>query len=122
MTALLALAVVAAGVSLVVGARETAKKICLGVLGAIVGLGLARCLACWLAGKPEWSPDPDSSTSWFWILIVVFASAGAGALAWKTRALRRDRKAERRRMSMHPRRPAPPSAPNASHDSDGFFP
>ena len=118
MNAIIAVALLTAGLALVVGARETAKKIGLGVLGAIIGLGLARCLVCWLTGAQE-TPGPASTASWFWpVVVLVFLAVGAAA--WNTRAFRQRRLDDLRRKRMHPRRPAPLPPPNplSDHNED----
>ena len=121
MTAILALALVGAGLALIVGARETSKKISLAVLAIIVGLSISRCLLCWLS--EAWKPTAEHSSSlgWFWPTVVL-SLVVIGGIAWKTRAFRQRRVEDLRRKRMHPRRPAPLPPPNASpdHDEDVF--
>ena len=117
MTALLLLMLLVAGLALIVGARETAKKIGLGILGAIIGLSLARCLVCWLAGAQPGAAGPASTSSWFWPVVVLVLMA-VGAVAWKARAFRQRRLDDVRRKQMHPRRPAPLPNPLSDHSED----
>ena len=121
MTAVLSLCLLAAGLLVLVGARETAKKIGLGVLGAIIGLGLARCLVCWLAGTRQEAVGPVSAMDWFWPVVVLVLMT-IGAVAWKVRAFRQRRLDDVRRRQMHPRRPAPlpPPNPSSAHHEDLF--
>ena len=119
MTAILSLMLLVVGVAMIVGARETAKKIGLGILGATIGLSLARCLVCWLAGAQPGVAGPASAMGWFWPVVVLVLIA-VGALAWKARAFRQRRLDDVRRRQTHPRRlaPLPPPTPSLDHHED----
>lgn len=121
MTAIVALALMAAGLAFLVGARQTAKNIGLGVLAAILALWIARCALCWLSQLRESSAEPSLGIGWFWP-IVILSLVLSGGIAWKTRVFRQKRTAELRGRHMHPRKLAPPSAPSVSADDDGTFP
>jgi Na+/melibiose symporter-like transporter len=117
---LLALALVAAGLALIIGAREVAKKIGFAVLAVIVGLFAVRCLLCQLAATSASADQSSFGLGWFW-LVAVSILVAVGAFAWKTRGLRERRLEELRRRGMHPRRLAPPPAPDARAEDDGMF-
>jgi hypothetical protein len=121
MTAILALALMAASLAYLVGARQTAKHIGLGLLAAILGFWAARCALCWFSQLRESSVDSSLGIGWFWP-IVILSVVLSGGIAWKTRSIRQKRKAELRGRHMHPRKPASPSAPSISADDDGVFP
>jgi len=121
MAIFLALALVASGLALIVGACQTAKRIGFGALAIIIGWWVGRCFLCSLFGSWSSTADSSSNVGWYWALAVL-AMAGAGGVAWKTRKYRRERRDERRREEMHPRRLAPPSAPNVSAEDDGTSP
>ena len=110
MNALLAVALVAAGVALVVGARETSKRIALAALAAIFVLFAVRCVLCWLAGMQALTASPSSAINWFWP-VAILALMAIGGVAWKTRAFRQRRLDDLRRRNLHPRRTAPPPQP-----------
>jgi hypothetical protein len=115
MTAILALALVVAGLAVVVGARETAKKIGLAVLAIIVCMSVGRCILCCLSAASAPSVGSAPGVGWFWPSIAL-ALMAIGGIAWKVRAARQSRLNERRRRHMHPRQPAP--LPPPSHSSD----
>jgi hypothetical protein len=117
MTTVLTLALIAAGLALIVGARETAKKIGFAVLAVIVGWLIAQYFLCWLSEAWTPSDEPSSNLAWFWSAVALSLIA-IGGIAWKTRAFRQRRLEDLRRRQMHPRRLAPLPPPNASPEYD----
>lgn len=120
MTAILGLALCFAGIALVLGFRDSARAITDAVLAIIFGAVALNCFRCWLVDVWE-SAGLTPDIGWFWPFAIILLVA-TGGIAWKTRALRERRRAGQRLRHMHPRRPAPPSAPNVSAEDDVRFP
>jgi hypothetical protein len=119
MIAILLFALCCSGIALILGFRDSARGITDAVLAIIIGAVALNCFRCWLADVWE-SAGLTPDIGWFWPLAAILLAA-TGGIAWKMRALRQRRFEDHRRRHMHPRRPAPPSAPNVSADDDGGF-
>jgi apolipoprotein N-acyltransferase len=120
MTTLSAVALVVAGLAVMVGARKTAKRVALAVLAGVLGLFVVRHVLCWLAETRALAAGHSPTASWTWPAAILVLVA-IGGIAWKTRAFQQRRLDDMRRRNMHPRRPAPLPPPNDSSSSEEDF-
>jgi len=120
MIEVLALALLGAGLLLIISARETAKKVAAMALTVGIGALILRCLVCRLWCALYDTGWPSFGTAWLGPMAIM-ALTVLGAIAWKTRGFRQRRLDELRRRHMHPRRRAPPPPPAISAGEDGPF-
>ena len=120
MIAILLFALGCAGLALILGFRDSARGITDAALAIIIGAVALNCFRCWLVDVWE-SAGLTPDIGWFWPLAAIVLAA-TGGMAWKTRAPRQRRLEDHRRRHMHPRRLAPPAAPDAPAEDEGMFP